>query len=167
MKVFAHTQGREYEICLSPERDHLLLQVGKESIPVVLDDQKGPIRSAFIGNRLVEFGWIREEGAYRITIDGRDVEVTLRDPRSESLAKVLVVGTTLSRSLEIKAPLPGLVKRVLLQEGETVQRDQAVLHLDAMKLENEIASPRDGVLTTLSVREGQAVEKGQLLFVVG
>ena len=59
------------------------------------------------------------------------------------------------------------VVQVLLKAGDPVKKDQPVLCLDAMKLENEIASPRDGTVKSVEVQPGQAVEKGQSLFTIG
>lgn len=165
MKRFAHIGDHAFEIEVSSVRERLVLDVGGRKVEVVLDDQKGAIRTAYIGDRLVEFGFVRKNGMYLILIDGVEYEIELRDPRAETLAKASVAVAV--QTAEVKAPIPGMIKRVLLQEGESVQRDQTVLHLDAMKLENEIASPREGTLKSVAVREGQAVEKGQLLFVVG
>ncbi len=166
MRTFAHLGSRHFEISIASERGRLVLHVDGRRCEVSLDDRPSPIRSAYVDGRLVEFGWSRSDGTYRIRIDGAEYEVILRDPGSESVAKAARSGAAPAR-VEVRAPIPGLVKRVLLREGEPVRRNQAVLHVDAMKLENEIASPRDGTMGPLSVREGQTVEKGQLLFVVG
>lgn len=165
MKGFAHAGDREYEVSSAADRGRIVIQVGGRPVEVVLEDRREPVRRAYVGRRLVTFGWSRAEGAWRILIDGLEYDVVLRDPKSETLAKASATGGVAAQ-VEIRAPIPGLVKRILLQEGEAVRRDQAVLHLDAMKLENEIASPRDGVIRSIAVREGQPVEKGALLFVV-
>ncbi|MBI2901449.1 MAG: biotin/lipoyl-binding protein [Planctomycetes bacterium] len=165
MRTFARVEGGEVEIAVSEEAGRLVLLVGEKAVEIALDDQKGPIRSAFIGGRLVEFGWTRDDGTYRILLDGVVHEVVLRDPRAESIARSAAAAAPAAHA-EVRAPIPGLIKRVLLREGDPVKRDQAVLHLNAMKLENEIASPRDGTIRSIEVREGQAVEKGQALFVV-
>lgn len=166
MKIFAHTDDEEFELSVTSERDRIRIRVGDREVNVALDDQRSAIQTAQIGDRHVEFGWLRKDGVYRILIDGIEYDIVLRDPKSERLSKVS--GTpSASGATEIQAPIPGLIKKVLLGEGDPVRRDQPVLYLDAMKLENEIASPRDGVLKSIAVQAGQAVEKGQVLFVVG
>ncbi|MBI4566549.1 MAG: acetyl-CoA carboxylase biotin carboxyl carrier protein subunit [Planctomycetes bacterium] len=67
----------------------------------------------------------------------------------------------------VHAPIPGLIARVLAAPGDIVRKDQPVLTLDAMKLENEIGAPKDGRLKSIAVQAGMPVEKGQILFVVG
>ena len=63
----------------------------------------------------------------------------------------------------IKAPMPGLILEVNVTTGQEVNEDDALLILEAMKMENVINSPRDGVIKSVSVVKGEAVEKNQLL----
>lgn len=64
------------------------------------------------------------------------------------------------------SPLPGIVTKILINEGEPVKAGQAVLILEAMKMENEIAAPADGILHELAVSEGAHVAAGVPLFAV-
>jgi biotin carboxyl carrier protein len=166
MKLFAHSNGHDFEVEISPDRDRLLLRVGGREIPLSFDDQKASIRTAFLGDRRLDFGWDRDNGSYRILIDGIEYDVVVRDPKAEQVAKVAESGQGAGSAAAVRAPIPGLISKVLLQAGQEVRKDQTVLCLDAMKLENEIAAPRDGVLKSVEVAPGQAVEKGQTLFVV-
>lgn len=61
---------------------------------------------------------------------------------------------------EVRASLPGQIIDVLVGEGETVRKGQAVAILDAMKMENEITAPRDGRVKEVAVRPGQILGKG-------
>jgi biotin carboxyl carrier protein len=167
MKLFAHSNGHDFELELQPDRDRLVVRLGGREIVVAFDDQKSNIRTAFIGNRRLDFGWDRKDGTYVVQIEGIEYEVVVRDPRTELLAKVAGPGAASSALAEVRAPIPGLITRILLKPGDPVKKDQPVLCLDAMKLENEIASPRDGVLKSLEVRSGQSVDRGQALFTVG
>ena len=61
---------------------------------------------------------------------------------------------------DLRAPMPGRVRRVARAEGESVERGQVVLVLEAMKMEHAIRAPRDGVLRSVRVREGDLVDAG-------
>ena len=63
--------------------------------------------------------------------------------------------------------MPGKVLRVLVSEGDTVQRGTVVVILEAMKMENELRASGDGVVKRIAVKEGQNVAKGDLLVEVG
>ena len=64
-------------------------------------------------------------------------------------------------------PMPGRVVRVLSAVGNDVAAGQGLAVIEAMKMENEIRAPRAGRVQEVAVREGQAVEAGALLLVVG
>ena len=72
------------------------------------------------------------------------------------------IGTT-KKINEIKAPMPGLILDINVRVGQEVIEDEALLILEAMKMENVITSPRDGVIKTISVNKGDAVDKNKLL----
>ncbi|TMB21496.1 MAG: acetyl-CoA carboxylase biotin carboxyl carrier protein subunit [Deltaproteobacteria bacterium] len=59
--------------------------------------------------------------------------------------------------------MPGKVVAVLVEPGARVERGQGLLVIEAMKMENEIGSPRTGTVAEVRVRPGQAVEAGELL----
>ena len=62
--------------------------------------------------------------------------------------------------------MPGKIIRVLVQEGAEVQKDQPLLVMEAMKMENEIRSPQNGVVGQLKVSEGSTVESGADLIIL-
>ncbi len=65
-----------------------------------------------------------------------------------------------SRSVRVQAPMPGLLKSILIADGATVRKGDPLFMLEAMKMENSILAPLAGVVREVSAHEGQAVEKG-------
>lgn len=63
----------------------------------------------------------------------------------------------------IKAPMPGLILEVSVEVGQEVKENDPLLILEAMKMENSILSPREGVIKSVTMSKGAAVEKGALL----
>lgn len=63
----------------------------------------------------------------------------------------------------IKAPMPGLILEISVEVGQEVKENDPLLILEAMKMENSILSPRDGVIKSVTMTKGAAVEKGALL----
>ena len=63
----------------------------------------------------------------------------------------------------IRAPMPGLILEINVKVGQPVNEEDPLLILEAMKMENVIFSPRDGIIKSISVNQGEAVEKKQLL----
>jgi biotin carboxyl carrier protein len=66
---------------------------------------------------------------------------------------------------EVKAPMPGMVLNIIVSTGDEVKKGDALLVLEAMKMENIIKSPRDGKVKTVKAIKGTAVEKNQSLIV--
>jgi biotin carboxyl carrier protein len=59
--------------------------------------------------------------------------------------------------------MPGLILEIRVKEGDAVSEDSPLLILEAMKMENVITSPREGVIKSISVKVGETVDKKQLL----
>ena len=64
---------------------------------------------------------------------------------------------------EVKAPMPGLILDVLVENGQEVKKGDQLIILEAMKMENVIKCPADGIVADLNVSKGDSVEKGKIL----
>lgn len=67
----------------------------------------------------------------------------------------------------VSAPMPGKILKVLVQPGAQVKNGQNIMVLEAMKMENEILAPSDGVVREVKVKEGDNVNTGDTLVVIG
>jgi biotin carboxyl carrier protein len=104
-----------------------------------------------------------ESGRLRLRIGGHVHTVRLKDERSR-LMQVLGMDRAAHKVVrELRAPMPGLVLKLLVKEGDVVKRDDPLLVLEAMKMENVIKSPGEATVKLAHVAERTAVEKGQLL----
>src|SRR6185437_2846380 len=103
---------------------------------------------------------------FEVYVRGQMYRVRLADERARALAS-LAGGAHASGDANIRAPMPGLVSNVLVEEGTEIQRGQAVVVLEAMKMENDLPAPRAGVVKSLRVSKGQTVNQGDLLVVIG
>ncbi|TMF75670.1 MAG: hypothetical protein E6I18_11060 [Chloroflexi bacterium] len=100
----------------------------------------------------------------RLDVDGRDVHATVSDERTLRAGRG-AVGTRTGR-VELRAPMPGLLKTVHVNEGDTVERDAPIVTLEAMKMENELVAPIRGRVTKLNHRSGTKVEGGAVLAIL-
>lgn len=101
-----------------------------------------------------------------VMIGGRPYIVHIRDERSQELANLAGGGHT-AGDVAIRAPMPGLVVNVLVTEGAEVTRGQTVVVLEAMKMENDLAAPRTGIVKAIRASKGQTVNQGDALAVIG
>jgi biotin carboxyl carrier protein len=104
--------------------------------------------------------------AYEVQFAGRRFEVSVEDEREKTLAGAAAAAHDAGEA-RVRAPMPGLVIGTPLEVGAHVARGQTVLILEAMKMENDLAAPRAGIVKELKVSKGQTVNQGDVLMVIG
>ncbi len=100
------------------------------------------------------------------TLNSSIVEIhreTVRDKLAKQLQKE---SGTHSSAITLRAPMPGLIAKLLRTEGTVVTAGEGILVVEAMKMENEIKAPRTGTIKKIFVKEKQTVEKNDNLFTV-
>ncbi len=115
-----------------------------------------------------------EKGAVGVELGGKLYEAVVVPPEARLKSRPtgaigaagLAASVGLGFSQAIKAPMPGRVMRVLVAVGDRVTARQGVVVVEAMKMENELRTPGDGVVKEVLVAPGAAVETGAVLVVV-
>lgn len=102
---------------------------------------------------------------YELLLGGKRFEVHVEDERSRTLLGSLAA-TKETGEVKVRAPMPGLVLNVVKQPGEHVERGETVAVLEAMKMENDLATPHGGTVKEVLVRKGQTVNQGDILVVI-
>jgi biotin carboxyl carrier protein len=114
---------------------------------------------------LIHTTGMKEDGQLYARVNGKKIKATY-STRKDDLLKTLGIDVGAGLKIqEFKAPMPGLIRKIDVALGETVQKGKIILVLEAMKMENALKSPGDGVVKSIIVKEGQAVEKNQLLVI--
>jgi acetyl/propionyl-CoA carboxylase alpha subunit len=98
-----------------------------------------------------------------VTIRGGRIPVSVLSWRERTLAEAAAAGAGADGPLEIRATLPGLVVAVRISVGAEVSAGDSLLTIEAMKMQNEIRAPRDGVIGQVAVSANQPVAAGVLL----
>ncbi len=96
-------------------------------------------------------------------LGGRRIRADVVNERTRVIREMTGVGGASLGPKPIVAPMPGLIVRVEVAEGESIKAGQGLVIVEAMKMENELKSDADGVVTRIHVEVGQTVEKDQLL----
>jgi biotin carboxyl carrier protein len=104
-----------------------------------------------------------EEKSLLIKINGTKFSIQLRDKYDELLHSLGLDDLAVKKVSDVKAPMPGMVLSVLVQEGLEVKKGDALIVLEAMKMENILKSPGDGVVKKIVASKGKAVEKNEVL----
>ena len=114
-----------------------------------------------------------------VTVNGKSYEVGVEEvgvsaspvavaPKTVEAPKAVVapVSTAPANGEKVLSPFPGLIKNLLVENGAVVKKDQPILVLEAMKMDNDITAPCDGKVT-FQVQKGANVESDAVLAVIG
>jgi biotin carboxyl carrier protein len=121
------------------------------------------VLSLRIGNKAYEVKCERVVGEMHLWVGSARFAVEVRDPRSLR-GRVRAVDDHGPKNLT--APMPGRIVRVLVKQGDEVEAGAGVVVMEAMKMQNEIKSPKKGTIQKIMVSEGAAVNSGDVLAIV-
>ncbi|MEX2111337.1 MAG: biotin/lipoyl-containing protein [Gemmatimonadaceae bacterium] len=108
----------------------------------------------------------RGRGKYTLWVDGYRFETEALDERTRAIRDLSAASAGPVGPAPIIAPMPGLIVRVSVSVGDRVEAGQGVVVMEAMKMENELRATAAGVVKSVEVAAGTAVEKGALLVVL-
>lgn len=134
-----------------------LLEVSEPESGVYLIKNGGKIYEAIVSGESTET-------AAKVNIRGSEFDIHLIDPK-----RLRGAGSVDSHSeglAEIRTAMPGKVVRIILEVGAEVQKGDAVIVVEAMKMQNELKSPKAGILKEISVSEGATVAAGEILALI-
>jgi len=98
-----------------------------------------------------------------INVSGYNFRINISEPLDKLIHELGFLKAGKHSVKEIKSPMPGLVVNLYVMEGDNVYEGDKLLSLEAMKMENIIKSPGEGIIKTITVTKGQSVEKNQIL----
>jgi pyruvate carboxylase subunit B len=114
--------------------------------------------------RAIDLGISGREGHYYVQRSGQEYEVRVERALLQKYKQFLRAAQGgISGAATILAPMPGLILKVEAEVGQHVKAGEKLLIIDAMKMENEIRAPSEGIVEKINVQEKQQVEKGHLL----
>jgi biotin carboxyl carrier protein len=121
------------------------------------------VYSILLGGRSLEVTTEETSNGLLVRANGREFQVEVIDPRTWRRGRG--AGIELEGRQQLVAPMPGKIVRVLVAAGQQVNAGQGLLVIEAMKMQNEIRSPKSGTVERLA-REGQTVNAGEVLAIV-
>jgi biotin carboxyl carrier protein len=163
-------EGRSYRVHLTPGETAgswrcRLLEDGAHAREFELDarETQPGVLSLLLEGRSYEIRREATSAGMMVSVGGRSYNAEVSDPRSLRTRRVAASD---SGPQKITAPMPGKIVRILTSEGNQVQEGQAILVIEAMKMQNELKAARKGTVRKIMVKEGAAANAGDVLAVV-
>jgi biotin carboxyl carrier protein len=160
VKYYVTLQGDEYEVDLDAlQNKHLRARVEGQEFDVQLSVVEHLQRYSVLLNRESFDVVVDSEGSeIHLQVGPYRLDMTVENERERAAR---TIGAARPKGpATIHSSMPGVIRALLVAEGDSVEAGQPLLILEAMKMENEICAEQDGQVTRLIVTEGQAVEGG-------
>lgn len=155
--------GKNYRLELERAEGRWRCRVDGRAVEVDGVLTRPDVLSLRIGNRAYEIKSEREAGGWHLWVGSARFAAEVRDPRSLR-SRIRAADDHGPRN--VTAPMPGKVVRVLVREKSEVEAGSGLVVVEAMKMQNEIKSPKKGIIQKLLVSEGVAVNAGDVLAIV-
>ncbi len=164
MKYVTTIANREFLVEIVDEH-----QVVVDGVPyhVDFDSISGqPVFSLLVDGQSYESYVYLGEDNWHVLLHGTLYQANVEDEREKRL-RAHSGGNIMERGeYHMKAPMPGLIVAIPVEEGQRVQKGDVLVILESMKMQNELKSPRDGAITRLRIKTGDSVEQRQTLLSV-
>ncbi len=124
---------------------------------VRIKDEEGNVQEAIIQH--ID----SDKKKVKLLLAQKEIVVEILDPIDQKMLSLGIDTKKLSKAKNIKAPMPGLILKTLVQEDQTVKAGEALFILEAMKMENVFKAPDDVIIKKILIQEGETVDKNQEL----
>ncbi|MGH7498031.1 MAG: biotin/lipoyl-containing protein [Gemmatimonadales bacterium] len=161
MKYLVTVAGREIEVEVDGDR---VTAKGKGGTAALTAIPGTPLRQLVVDGSPAEIAFEPGgAGRWTVLLRGEHWEAEVIDERTRHIRSLTGAATGQRGTPPLKAPMPGLVLRVLAEPGQVVAAGSGVVVLEAMKMENELRATAGATVRVVRVKPGEAVEKGQVL----
>jgi biotin carboxyl carrier protein len=162
MKYFVRIGESQYEIGIDGET----VTIDGQTLRAHIEDIPGtPLQLLSIGNERFRILARRgaDRGSYDVAVEGHRLQVEALDERARVIRELSGTSKKRAGAGNLVAPMPGLVVRINVKEGDAVRAGQGLVVMEAMKMENELRAPANATVKRVAIAAGSAVEKGALL----
>jgi acetyl/propionyl-CoA carboxylase alpha subunit len=125
-----------------------------------------PIYSLLLDGQSYEASIHPTDSGIQVLLRGQLIDVRVEDERQRRLRESSGGQVIQSGDIHLKAPMPGLVVTIPVEEGQDVASGDNLIILESMKMQNELKAPRAGVISRLRVKTGDNVEQNQVLLIL-
>jgi len=157
--------GKTHRLELTRGESTWLCKIDDEPVEVDAALTARDVLSVLVGNKAYEIKRERSlQGELHLVIGSARYAVDVQDPRSLRTRRAAGAGEAGPQKLT--AAMPGKIVRIMVKEKDEVKGGQAVLVMEAMKMQNEMKSPKDGRVQKILTAEGSTVNAGDTLAII-
>ena len=131
-----------------------MIELGKTSFHVLKDNKSYTVE--IVNHNIAE-------KSFQIKVNNTLYNLSVKDKYDELLHQLGLDKAMVSKVANIKAPMPGLVLNILVEDGQEIKKGDALIVLEAMKMENEMRASRDVKIKEILVKQGDSVETGAVM----
>ena len=166
MKLQAEVNGEKHEVEFARDGNDVVTTVDGRKYVVDASEPEKDVFLLKVENRVTAaIVSVSADNNYRVRVGADEIEVKIIDPkRLRGSAKDGTAGSDVS---EIRTAMPGKVVRIIAPQGSEIKKGEPVVVVEAMKMQNEMKSPKDGVIAEIRFAEGDTVNAGDILAVIG
>ncbi|MGI8555813.1 MAG: biotin/lipoyl-containing protein [Pyrinomonadaceae bacterium] len=161
MKLIAELDGGKNEIKIKREAEKVWAAIDGRNYELEASEVERSVYLLKHENQIYQI-YVAPNGI--VSVGNRQFEIKISDPKR--LRGANAADTNTDGAAEIKTAMPGKVVRVLAQLGAAIKQGEGVLIVEAMKMQNEMKSPKDGIVKEIRVAEGATVNAGDVLAII-
>jgi biotin carboxyl carrier protein len=165
MKIKVTIQGTGHTVELLDQGGRPRWEMDGHSLEADAREISPGMYSVLVGGRSVEVRIERAGAQLRVVANGKEYLAAIENPRE--FKRHRAGAAQIEGRQNVVAPMAGKIIRLLVQVGDEVQSGQGLLIVEAMKMQNEIRSPKAGKVEHIKAAEGQTVNPGDIVVVVG
>lgn len=167
MKYYILDNDQFLEFDVRPDGNRLQIRHRKKIYMVDLVKLDAHRFSFIVNNRSYHVELYPNENNFHLVLNQKRFQVAVLDSRQKIQAEMFDQGRRQSTAATVKAPMPGLILRIEVKEGQFVRAGNPLLVMEAMKMENEIRAEGNGIIKEILVKEQQTVDKDTILIKLG
>lgn len=161
MKLFAEINDQKHEITLKREGEKVFAEIDGRVYELEASEPEPNVYLLKHNNRIYQV-YVAPNNL--VSLKNHQFEINLIDPKR--LRASGGVGGEADGVSEIKTAMPGKVVRVLVEQGAEIQKGEGVIVVEAMKMQNEMKAPKDGIVKEIRFAEGATVNAGEVLAII-
>lgn len=161
MKLLAELQEKQYQINIKKDGEKVFAEIDDRRYELEASEPESNVFLLKHENRIYQI-YVAPNNL--VHLGNHQFEVALTDPKR--LRTAGGDGANADGIVEIKTAMPGKVVRILAEEGAEVKKGDGVIVVEAMKMQNEMKSPKDGIVKQIRFSEGSTVNAGEVLAII-